>query len=202
MVFEGLITGVLNKVLGDFIENLDANQLNISLLKGDVLLENVQIKPTLFDNYPFPFKLHLGQVGRIFIDIPMTGIFSKPLKINISDVFMIVKPKPDDLWKDSVELEAFKNGVQGQLDQLEVFFQSQDELESEDPGMATRLVNKIVDNVQIDISNVYVRFEDDLSNPNMPWAFGLTLDSMNIFTTDNNWEKKHVTGEDVSKKCI
>ena len=40
-MFEGLITGVLNRVLGDFIENLDANQLNISLMKGDVLLENL-----------------------------------------------------------------------------------------------------------------------------------------------------------------
>ena len=47
-----------------------------------------------------------------------------------------------------------------------------------------------------------MRVEDDLSNPQMPWCFGLTLDSMNIFTTNDGWERDHVTGEDISKKCI
>ena len=60
-------------------------------MSGDVLLENLQIKNTLFDNMPLPFKLHYGKVGRIFLDIPMTGIFSKPLKIELSDIFMIIK---------------------------------------------------------------------------------------------------------------
>ena len=123
-MFEGIIASVLNRVLGEFIENLDANQLNISLFSGKVLLENLQIKKTLFDNMPIPFNLHFGKVGRIFLDIPMTGIFSKPLKIEISDIFMIIKPKPLDEWKEDVEVEGFKNGVQGLLTGLEEMFKN------------------------------------------------------------------------------
>jgi len=38
-------------------------------------------------------------------------LFSKPLKIEISDVFMIVKPKRMEEWKEEVEIAAFKAGV-------------------------------------------------------------------------------------------
>lgn len=59
-MFEKLITKVLNKVLGDFIENIDSNQLDISLLRGDVLLENMKLRSDLFDSLPFPFALDYG----------------------------------------------------------------------------------------------------------------------------------------------
>jgi hypothetical protein len=77
-----------------------------------VLLENLEVKKSLFDSYPFPISLHYGKVGRIFLQIPFMKIFSQPLKIEISDVFMIVKPKVMEDWKEEVEIAAFKKGVQ------------------------------------------------------------------------------------------
>jgi len=35
MVFEAVVTDVLNKVLGDYIENLDRNQLKIGIWGGE-----------------------------------------------------------------------------------------------------------------------------------------------------------------------
>lgn len=52
-------------------------------MKGDVLLENLEINPKIFDSKPFPIQLHYGKIGRIFLDIPVMGLFSKPLKIEI-----------------------------------------------------------------------------------------------------------------------
>ena len=106
------------------------------------------------------------------------------------------------MWKEEVEIEAFKNAVQGQLAALEEIFRSQDELESADPGMASRFINKIIDNIQIDITNVYARLEDDLSNPSRPWCFGATLGSINIFTANDDWERDFVTDQDITKKVI
>lgn len=40
-MFERLISSVLNAVLGNFVENLDADQLNISIWNGCVTLENL-----------------------------------------------------------------------------------------------------------------------------------------------------------------
>lgn len=115
---------------------------------------------------------------------------------------MIIKPKDIEDWKEDVEVKSFKEGVQGQLEQLEVIFKSQDELESTDAGMASKLVNKIIDNIQIDIKNVYVRLEDGISNPEMPWCFGATLGSIQIYTTNDDWDRDFVTDEVVTKKAI
>jgi hypothetical protein len=85
-------------------------------MSGKVLLENLQIKSSLFDLMPLPFKLHFGKVGRIFLDLPMMSLFSSPVKVEISDVFMIIKPKDIEDWKEDVEVKSFKEGVQGQLE--------------------------------------------------------------------------------------
>ena len=46
-----------------------------------------------------------------------------------------------------------------------MIFKSQLELESAEAGVASKLINKIIDNIQIDIKNIYIRMEDGLSNP-------------------------------------
>jgi len=120
-MFEGLISSVLNRVLGGFIQDLDANQLNISLWSGTVKLENLQIKPTLFDTMPVPFQLAFGKVGLIYLEIPYTSIFSSPLVIEISDVNLLVRPKDYADWKEEIEVEAFRNATLAALQKFDAY---------------------------------------------------------------------------------
>ena len=92
-MLEGLITQVLNKVLGDFIENIDSKQLNISILNGEVHLTNVKLKATLFDSMPLPFALVYGQIGVLHLKIPVWNMLNDPLVIEISDLFALVRPR-------------------------------------------------------------------------------------------------------------
>jgi hypothetical protein len=43
------------------------------------------------------------------------------LKIEISDVFLFIKPKDYALWKDEVEIEAFINKNLASLDKFEAY---------------------------------------------------------------------------------
>lgn len=43
------------------------------------------------------------------------------------------------------------------------------------------------------IANVHVRYEDN-SKPDRSFAFGITLNDFEIFTTDKNWQKCFVDG--------
>lgn len=106
-MFESLITQILNKVLGDFIENIDPSQLKISIGSGKVNLRNMKLKSTLFDSMPLPFKLVYGQVGKIHLQIPVWNMFNSPLIIEIEDVFGYVRPKKTDEWKEEVEVKDF-----------------------------------------------------------------------------------------------
>lgn len=46
MVFESIVSNLLNTFLGDYVENLDSSQLNIGIWGGDVVLNNLNIRPT------------------------------------------------------------------------------------------------------------------------------------------------------------
>jgi hypothetical protein len=199
-MFEGVITGVLNGILGDFIEGIKADQLSISLLSGDVELFNLSIKPDILDNMPLPFKLKYGKVGRIFVDVPVTSILSSPLKIEISEIFMLVEPKEVEEWSEKVIEEAFTNGVQSQLANLEEYFKSKLEAQNAEPGMAANMISRIIDNIQIDISNIYLRFEDSISSPKVPYSIGICLEAIQLYTCNSKWERAFVTGEDISLK--
>lgn len=47
MVFEMVITEVMNRVLGDFIENLDKKQLNIGIWGGELKKKHTHTKQLL-----------------------------------------------------------------------------------------------------------------------------------------------------------
>ena len=114
---------------------------------------------------PLPFTLHYGKVGSIKLDIPVINIASSPLKVEISDVFILIKPKHFDLWSEKVEIEAFINKTLSYLDKYEAYLTESTQLEQSNPGMMANLITKIIDNIQVKISNVYIRIEDELSIP-------------------------------------
>mmetsp|Transcript_25146 Transcript_25146/g.11977 ORF Transcript_25146/g.11977 Transcript_25146/m.11977 type:complete len:95 (+) Transcript_25146:16-300(+) len=91
-----IVAGVLNRALGDFIEDLDSDNLSLSVFSGIVDLKNVKVKANFVNDLPMPFALKHGYVGRIYIDIPWTSLTSKPLVIKISDVFLLIKAKSTD----------------------------------------------------------------------------------------------------------
>ena len=95
--------------------------MNFSIWDGSVLLENLEIKSSIFDAMPVPYILHYGKVGRIFIDLPsMINLMSGPLTIEISDVFIFIKPKGLDQWRDDVEIKAYIDNTESLLESLEV----------------------------------------------------------------------------------
>eukprot|EP00064_Thunnus_orientalis_P023174 superscaffoldBa00008508_g23405 len=44
MVFESLVSDLLNRFIGDYVENLDKSQLKIGIWGGNVVLENLKVK--------------------------------------------------------------------------------------------------------------------------------------------------------------
>lgn len=56
-----------------------------------------------------------------------------------------------------------------------------------------KLVARTVNNIQVKITNVHIRYEDN-SKSGRPYSFGVTLNNFEIFTTDVNWQKCFVDG--------
>ncbi len=86
-----IVVKILNKSLGTFIDNLTKDQLNVSLFGGTVDLKDVSLKRSILDNLPFPFRLQFGYVGHIHVDVPIRNIGSSPVRVEVSNVFVLLK---------------------------------------------------------------------------------------------------------------
>ena len=85
-----IITPIFNKLIGKYLENVGKDQLNISMMKGDIKLQNLSLKSSLFESFGFPIKLKYGHVGKVTVEIPMLSLGSKSTKVDISDVYMLI----------------------------------------------------------------------------------------------------------------
>lgn len=54
-------------------------------------------------------------------------------------------------------------------------------------GYLDRITLKIIDNLQINFSNIHVRFEDFYMQP--CYSLGITLENISIINTDSNWNQ-------------
>lgn len=104
-MFEHLVSSVLVKVLGDYIQDLDPKSLGIGIWKGEVDLNNLRLKESALDIFDLPISVVHGYVGNINAKIPWSSLGSSPVQAQISDLFIVVQPKKCVAWSDKVERE-------------------------------------------------------------------------------------------------
>ncbi len=59
--------------------------------------------------------------------------------------------------------------------------------EKQKDSYAHRISLKVLDNLQINFSNIHIRIEDNNLNP--PISFGMTLEKLNVINCDENWKQ-------------
>lgn len=71
--------------------------------------------------------------------------------------------------------------------------QQQQQTNAGNDGFISQLTTKIVDNLQVSIKNIHVRFEDHISDPGHPFAAGITLKELSAFSTDGEWKPTFIS---------
>ncbi|OMJ29920.1 Vacuolar protein sorting-associated protein 13 [Smittium culicis] len=182
-MLEGVIAKVLNGFLGGYVDNLETNQLNIGIWKGDVTLRNLSLRKDALDSLNLPLDIIRGNIGTLSLTIPWSNLKGKPVIVSIEDVTMIT-------------VEQIQEGIQRelaqkmkQLEELDYQLNSfvGDNNDKTDNSYYGQLVNKIIDNLQITIKNIHLKYEDTDSNLDRPFSIGAVLSSLSIVSTDENW---------------
>ena len=57
----------------------------------------------------------------------------------------------------------------------------------------TSFIGTIVENLQLKIKDVHIRYEDDVTVPGSPFAAGFTLESLEAQTCDETWTPRYYT---------
>lgn len=76
-MFEGQLAYYLNRYLGSYVYGLDPQSLKVSVFSGDVVLNNLQLKPSALADLNLPISVKSGLLGRLTIKVIISGLASK-----------------------------------------------------------------------------------------------------------------------------
>uniref|UniRef100_A0A7E4V616 Ricin B-type lectin domain-containing protein n=1 Tax=Panagrellus redivivus TaxID=6233 RepID=A0A7E4V616_PANRE len=204
-MLEGLVTWVLNNYVGEYLENLNADQLSIALLSGQVELENVPLKKTALSKFDVPLAVRSGIIGKLTLSIPITHMRSEPWILKMSDFLVLLGPAEGGY--DASDIEGYEQTKKEQLlEALETAHKNQLLLNLgiplKDDGTQNQywgasLVSAVSNNIQLILSNVHIRYEDSRTMPDgVPFNFGVRIQHISIQTTNSQWKQEFVQPTD------
>ncbi|XP_077487985.1 intermembrane lipid transfer protein VPS13A-like isoform X2 [Amblyomma americanum] len=185
-MFEGVVAHLLNKYLGKYIKDLDSENLNVGIFNGTVQLTDLKLKAEALYELELPIEVKAGCIGKVSVDIPWLSLSSEPVLIHVEDVLILAGPisdEPYDAEKERLLARACKSR------RLELLEEPLAENELDKPrGFFENLIGTIVNNVQISVQNVHIRYEDTVSSPKYPFGCGVVLQSLTAITTSSKWK--------------
>ncbi|XP_044053106.1 vacuolar protein sorting-associated protein 13C isoform X3 [Siniperca chuatsi] len=248
MVFESLISDLLNRFIGDYVENLDKSQLKIGIWGGNVVLENLKVKENALSEFDVPFKVKAGQIGKLTLKIPWKNLYNDAVVATLEGLYLLVvpgatgsqlKPCPYNAIKfDAVKEERYQQEAkQRELQRIEEALQmaarrasqtgdllfslesvvykephnvpkgskkhkkpkkglkklkrhdkAEKPQEEKKDTFVEKMATQVIKNLQVKISSIHLRYEDNLSDPQRPLSMGVTLSELSLQTTDENWK--------------
>ncbi|XP_045765599.1 vacuolar protein sorting-associated protein 13 isoform X2 [Maniola jurtina] len=199
MVFESIVVDVLNRFLGNYVENLNRSQLKLGIWGGDVVLENLILKQNALEELNIPVQTVYGHLGKLVLKIPWKNLYGASVEATIERLFLIVNPTAEVKYDPEKEEKMALAAKQAELARVEEAKKKEAEKDDKlDETFVEKLVTQIIKNVQLKISDIHVRYEDSITNPKAPFSFGITLHNLSVHTTDENW-KQTVIQEAVTK---
>ncbi|KAJ8315854.1 hypothetical protein KUTeg_008004 [Tegillarca granosa] len=174
-MLEGLAAWVLNTYVGEYVEDLNTAQLSIALLQGFI--------------------------GKIKLQIPVSRLRSEPWVISIEKLYLVAGPIKHVQYDEEKEKQAEQKRKASMLEALENKWKLHKQEKQEGYGSSwfsygTSMAANILENLQLKIKNVHIRYEDSELIPSCPFAFGITIKSLSAQSTDGSWKTKFVNRDD------
>lgn len=160
------------------------------LCKNELILTSTQA----LDQLKLPIDVVEGHLGQLVLQIPWSNLKNKPVKVLIEDVLLLAVPKLDQEYNAEDEARRSQALKLDKLEDLELADKvsanvnlSLEEIRK-NQSFTDSLVSKIIDNLQITIKNIHIRYEDQTSVPNHPFSVGVSLQELSAVSTDAEWE--------------
>lgn len=200
-MLEGLVAGLLNRFLGMYVKNFDPTQLKVGIWSGDVKLRNLELRKEALDQLRLPVNVVEGHLGELTLVIPWSNLRGAPVRVFVEDVFLLASPKEEAEYDEEEEERRRQRIKMEKLESAELLKErSREGLSAEEEkknqSFTQSLITKIVDNLQVTVKNIHVRYEDSISAPGHPFALGVTLGEFSAVSTDGKWQPAFLHGED------
>ncbi|KAI9272903.1 hypothetical protein BDA99DRAFT_569176 [Phascolomyces articulosus] len=200
-MLESLVASILNRFLGNYVSNLNYDQLNIGIWSGEANLRDLKLRREALDKLDLPINVLEGYLGQLTLSIPWSNLKTKPVKVFVENVYLLAVPKTESTISLEEEEERAQLLKQRRLATAELLSnasskkdgQKEQQTDEGNDGFISQLTTKIIDNLQVSIKNIHVRFEDNVSDPGHPFAAGITLKELSAVSTDGEWNPTFIS---------
>ncbi|CAH1239855.1 VPS13D [Branchiostoma lanceolatum] len=205
-MLESWVAWVVNSYVGEYVglEHLNTDQLSVALVHGSVVLENLPLRKDALRKLDLPIEVKSGFIGQLTIKIPVTNLRHAPWEIQIKKLYLVAGTQPNPQYDEEEAKTSDLENKKKQLAALEDQWKAQHQQQSYSfwYSLGSSLLNKAITNIQINIEDVHIRYEDSTSLPGTTFALGITMDKFSLASTDQKWSQKHPTKEtpDVVRK--
>jgi hypothetical protein len=204
---KNLLLTVLVKVLGKYVEGLTNENLEIGVFSGHIELNNLKLKDSALDQFELPIQVKKGCLKHLCVSIPWTQLDSRPVEIEIDGVYLLATPLDiaqctPEISRNMVyaskqkKLQEIHENILGMLKEEEEKQKRAIAAAADEPPKATssasvsyvqQLVTSIIDNLEIKLKNIHIRYEDSAADYGQLFCAGLTLDELLLTTCDDTW---------------
>ena len=199
-----IINWIIEKYLSNILE-INKDLTKSSLFTGEIQMANLKIKPEIFTLLDLPyFELVHGYVGKLRIKVQLPRIHLHPIKVEVENVFFHAKQKKLSNINKEQEIKFMEGYKISQLQGLEEFKNEVNNYKEEanNPNMLSRLIN----NIEININNICIRVDDEISYSLIPFCFGVLLKNIKIKTVDKDFKevesKYSLPFEEINNKIV
>ncbi|GMH29787.1 hypothetical protein Nepgr_031630 [Nepenthes gracilis] len=192
-MLEDQVAYLLQRYLGNYVRGLSKEALNISVWKGDVELTNMQLKPEALNALKLPIKVKAGFLGSVKLKVPWSRLGHDPVLVYLDRIFLLAESTTQvaGCSEDAVQ-EAKRNRIRDMEMKL---LEKAEHLKTEvNKSWLGSLINTIIGNLKLSLSNIHIRYEDLESNPGHPFSAGVTLEKLSAVTVDDNGNETFATG--------
>lgn len=167
------------------------------VLLGKVELENLPLKPNAFKYQGVPLQMSYGIIGKAKLEVPVKSFHTSPWTIQLDQIHAVFRPL--NPHNDTDDIDDARQDLQSKLNALnavETQWLATKKLDEALPFSSSytnwlqygsSLLSNILENLQLQVTNVHFRYEDNCSSDVSPFAGGIRLGMFKVESCDSNW---------------
>uniref|UniRef100_A0A8U8C327 Uncharacterized protein n=1 Tax=Geospiza parvula TaxID=87175 RepID=A0A8U8C327_GEOPR len=161
MVLESVVADLLNRFLGDYVENLNKSQLKLGIWGGKEPLPSAS-------ELDVPFRIKVGQIDKLTLKIPWKNLYGEAVVATLEGLYLLIVPGASVKYDAEKEEKYLQDNKQKELARIEEALQKAAEKdkpkEEKKDTFLEKLATQVIKNVQVKITGIHVKYEDDVSN--------------------------------------
>lgn len=157
-----LSSQILEAQLGKYVDGLNSDSLQLGLWSGELVLQNLSLKPHAFAELELPVTIVRGSVRRIHVVVPWNQLGSASVRVTLEGVHALVAPNAQLPTRAELR-QAKASAVERQeLRRRHDRFAAarngdshSDRTRVDESTFLSRLTERIVDNLQVWMTHMY-----------------------------------------------